>query len=411
MARKPRWHRPQSGRSPDGPIGVAVLAVLTCLLGGCDSGSFVPPPPPELQAGERPALRSFTPPPSADLLSPSLGGARSVELVLARHDADDADAHRAAARTQAGLERIKLRITMLGEQDVSAQQAELVREALARKPLALIIEPADPGDKRLAQAVSEAEAAGVPVIFLFRSVAAFDGQPPAPAAKATRIASSAASEPNAPAAEKSAGSAPVSVLAAPDFGPSAKQMVASAMRNVKNAGLDPRSGAIVFINTASDPFILDRAAAIRQALKDAGISAVDEVEFIYRPIPVQKIFAERLRGNPKAVMVFALDSLCLTSVRPLSNQPEFEKHPFVLAGYAMDDSAAPAVAAGQLAAMAEFSIIRMVRKAITTAAAVAAGKEVPPRIDVPIVVHDSPPNAGLPPSHAVHTEGIRKQSG
>ena len=71
-------------------------------------------------------------------------GASSVEMILDRRDSTEIEGLLAATRTQAGIDKVKLRTKILGDTESPARQVELVREAIARKPLALIVEPADP---------------------------------------------------------------------------------------------------------------------------------------------------------------------------------------------------------------------------------------------------------------------------
>jgi ABC-type sugar transport system substrate-binding protein len=383
--------------------GGALLAVISVLAvysnGGCDSASFAPPPPDEVEnAAGGPASILFTPPPSADVVAPPRAGARAIAIVLARHDLDDAEILKSAARAQAGYEKVKLDITMLGGDDLPAQQAGLVRDALARNPLTLILEPADKEDKRLAEAVLEAERARVPVLLLNRPLSAAVMQSQAsPSSSTTSSASpssSSAAHDSAKAQTASARKQPVFV-GAPSFGSAAEQLVESALRNAKNSGLDPKAGAILVINTVSDAFADDRTAALRRALEKAGIKAIEEVRFAYKENLADKIIAERRAANTKAALIFGLDSQCLPPIRQLMTKPEFEKHPFIVAGFVSDDRLIPFAQNGDFAALAEFDPNRLIRKAVTAAAALAQGKDVPQRIDIPILFHDSPPHSGV----------------
>ena len=57
---------------------------------------------------------------------------------------------------QAGIDKVKLRTTVWAIHDLPARQVELVREAIARNALALIVEPADPTDTHMAEALQKA---------------------------------------------------------------------------------------------------------------------------------------------------------------------------------------------------------------------------------------------------------------
>jgi ABC-type sugar transport system substrate-binding protein len=415
MPRFPQWSAEKSGEWLRGLAGMAILVLLTWPASGCDSASFAPPAPdePESALGSAPP-KFFTPPAPSDVLLPPRAGAKAIALVLARHDPDDAELLKAAARTQAGYDRVKLDITMLGDQDLPAQQAGLVHEALARNPLALILEPADKEDKRLAQAVSEAQRQGVPVLLLHRSLSAAPvGSQASGGDGATTSASpsQAAADHSAAAPRSAQTSKPPILVGVPSFGSSAKLLVESAIRNAKNGGLDPKRGAILVVNTVSDAFADDRTSAIREALQNAGIKSVDEVRFAYKADLAHKIFSERLKANAKAVMVFALDSQCLPPIRQITSQPEFVDRPLVVAGYVSDDKFVPFTKSGDIAALAEFTPMRLVRKAITTAAAAAQGKDVPQHIDLPVLFHDSPPGSGLFKNRGQTSGGPKRENG
>jgi len=386
-----------AGEWPRGLAGVAVL-VLIWAATGCDSASFAPPAPGEpdrVDLGASPKL--FTPPASSDALLPAPAGAKAIALILARHDPEDAEMLKSGARTQAGYDRVKLNITMLGDHDLPAQQAGLVQDALARSPLALILEPADTQDKHLAGAVAEAQRQGVPVLFLYRSLAPSRvGSQASAAGEPTALTSAlqeSAAKNAAPTHSASAPKPPI-LVSAPSFASSAEQLVESAMRNAKNGGLDPKRGAIVVVNTVSDAFASERTSAIREALKKAGITSVEEIRFAYTADRADKTLSARLKTNTKAVLVFSVDSQCLSAIRQMASQPELEERPFVVAGFVSDDLLAPYTQTGAIAAIAEFNSTRLIRKAITAAASITQGKEVPERIDMPVRFHDSPPRSG-----------------
>jgi ABC-type sugar transport system substrate-binding protein len=415
LLRLQKWSARESREWLRGLAGAAALVLLTWPASGCDSASFAPPPPDELQnaAGSVPPRFVSPPAPSDDLLAPR-AGARAIALVLARHDPDDAEILKSSARTQAGYDKVKLDITMLADQDLPSQQAGLVQQALARNPLALILEPADTEDKHLAQAVVEARRQGVPVFFLHRPVSALPADSQASAgggATTSTSPSRAAAEPSAAPPGGAHPSKPPVLVGSPAFQSSAKLLVESAIRNAKNAGLDPKRGAILVVNTVSDAFETDRTSAIREALRNAGIDSVEEVRFAYKAESAEKIVAERLKANTKAVMVFGLDSQCLPTIRQMTSKTEFEGRPFVMAGYVSDDRLVPFATHGEMAALAEFAPTRLVRKAITAAAAAAEGKDVPDHIDIPVLFHDSPPGSGVPKFRGQPPGGPQKSGG
>jgi ABC-type sugar transport system substrate-binding protein len=395
------------------PVVVFLLVAVWPAV-GCDSASFAPPPPDDLRVdGGGPQSKFFTPPPSSEILGPPRTGSRAVALVLARHELDDGDILRSSARIQAGYDKVRLDITMLASDDLPAQQAALVRDAVMRSPVALILEPADTEDKHLAQAVIEAQQAGVPVVFLNRSLstAAIEAATSAGAGATTEKTAKAVSSDHGESASRSPQAPkPPILVGAPSFNASAEQLVASAMRNAKNAKLDPKRGAILVINTISDAFASDRIAAIRRALENAGVNSkdIEEVRFAYKEDAANKLIADRLKANNKAVMVFGLDSQCLPPIRAFTSEPEFETHPFVVAGYVSDDRLIPFTQNGAFAALAGFNSTRLVRKAITVAASRAQGKDTPQNAELPVEVHDSPPSSGLPKHRSEPSDLPRK---
>ena len=96
-----------------------------------------------------------------------------------------------AARTQAGMDKIKLKSTVLGSKDRPAHQVDQVREAVARNPLALIVELVDVTDFHMAEIFQEARQSGIPVVLLYRPLA-----PSASSTAATKSTGKTAKPPN-----------------------------------------------------------------------------------------------------------------------------------------------------------------------------------------------------------------------
>jgi ABC-type sugar transport system substrate-binding protein len=373
-----------------------VTTTVSVASSGCGSGDFVPPPPPELQGalGGAPGttVESLSPSGTAPLPIASLG-VRSLELILSgRVDEEETEVEKSAARQQAGYDKARLRISVTGEspsdqgQSVATPtaQAFLVRQAVARHPQVLIVEPADPADADLARAVREARAAKVPVVLLGRPLSA-----------SSRSNAKPASPPLAPEI----------LVAPPPFADSAGQLVAAAIRNAKNAKLEPKGGALILVNTAADFLSPDRLAALRAALQAAGISSIEELRFAKETQDAHKLLVQRLRADSKPVLVFSIDSKGTAA----SNQTVAEivtERPFIQAGYTSEDTQARMVAVGEFAAQAVYAPSKLIRKGISTAVAVAQGRDVPPRVEVEVVMHVSPEKSAAPSMQAQ----MRKQS-
>ncbi len=257
------------------------------------------------------------------------GTVGSIEMICARgvQDLDEEQNMKSAARSQAGFDHARLRI--LPDEDPAASrtaaagaksQAQLVREATARKPHALIVEAEDTGDAELARAVDEARAAKVPVVLLGRPIAGMKGTGPAPA-----------------------------ILVRPHaFADSARQLVKLAMRNARNAKVNPEGGAILLIPTSGDSFVADRAAAVREALEEAKVSPVDEIPMPRNVDVGAQRLRKRLEADPKIAMVFAFDFTSITSSNTVASDI-VEKRPFIQAGYTSDDNLPRMALAGEFA--------------------------------------------------------------
>jgi len=390
-SRKPSTVR-KVGWCSAGAAGVVLVMASMTGFFGCDSGSFIPPPPDELRGGTGAPVSGTSSGPGPAGWETEPAAAKTLELILDRRDPDEEGYVSAAARIQGGLDMVKLKISLLGEHDLPARQVDLVREALARHPLALIVEPADPTDRRLAQVIDEAQGEGLPVVLLGRSLAGDQGASPNLASAKPATGNSPTQRgtgPGAATVPNPRSRKPLVVVKPPPFAPSAQQLVASAIRNAKNAHLAPQGGAILVINTIGDPFIQDRVVAIRSALEAKGIRTIQEVSFSKMSEDGSKLLTARLKADPKPVLVFSVDSLSSTAAKMAINGIVLAR-PFIAAGYAAEESFASSTQMGDFAAVAEFAPTRQVRTAINAAVALAQGRTVPSLIELPIVVHDSP---------------------
>ena len=377
---------------------LAVSALITAT--GCDSSStFLPPPPDGLRntaADESAASINVRVPPR---LENAVAGARSIEAIFDRHDPAEIEPMNAMARTQAGVDKVKLRTSFLSESDRPAHQVDLVREAVARNALALVIEPADPADKQLAEAVQSARDNGIPVVLLGRPLGATK---PSSAAKESAGSGTTAKPPASPT-DALTGPKPMVLVAPPAFADSARQLVASAIRNAKNAKLDPKGGAVIVSNPIADPFVSERVDAFRSALKDNGITAVLEMKSSKPAQEGGKVLIAKLKSNPKLVLVFAADSLSTSVVRQAMAQLIPDRL-FVVSAYPAEGTYADMTRVGDFAAVAGFVPNRLMRRAISSAASLALGHKLPERVEFPVEVYDSAADATTPKSPIYYRE-------
>jgi ABC-type sugar transport system substrate-binding protein len=382
---------------------LAALAVSVAIMAsGCDSSStFLPPPPDGLRGAAAEESASNINVPVPPRLENTVTGARSVELILDRREPLDSESVVTAARMQAGLDKVKIRPTFLEKKDLPARQVELAREAVARNALALVIEPADPTDRQLAELVQNARESGIPVVLIGRPLGAASSRAvasngPDKSAK-DPAASVTAAKPGASATLASTGVMPLVVVAPPSFTASARQLVASAIRNAKNAKLDPKGGALIMSKPAADSFINERIAAIRSALTENGITAIDEITSSSSTEAGGKLLIEKLRSNPKCKLVFAVDGQS-TSATKLAMADLIPERLFVVSAYPAEANYGDMIRVGDFAAVAGFVPTRMIRKAISTAVSLSQGHELPGRIEIPVEVYDSAAGATTPQS-------------
>lgn len=379
MIRRLRWSGVRVG------MLVVAAALSAAAGGGCGDGGFVEPPPSKLPeatgAGAKNAPVDLTKPTAEAYTIGST--VRSIEMICARGRAIEQDmAEKAAARSQAGVDHARIRI--LPDEDPEPKlptsaagsgsapkvktQAQLVREAVARKPEALIVDPEDPADAELAGAVQAARDAKIPVVVLGRPLSAI---------------------------KKDAGGAPLVLVAPEPFAESARRLVALAQRNARNAGLNPESGAILLIPPPGDVFLADRVAAVREALEVAKVSPVDELRVPEDMDEGAKKLKKVLDADHKLTLVFGVDQRSTAASNRLAGSTE-EKRPFVQAGYTADETVPRMASNGEFAAVGEYVPTRLTRKAISVAAALAQGRSVSNPVLMPILVRESPPTAGTP---------------
>lgn len=358
-------------------LGLARAAVLGLSMVGC-SGDFIPPPPStddSAEVGEAVPASSGTAVNVRSSVSPeSAGTVRRIDVIFAtRLDPYLTDLERIAARMQAGYEHARLHFfpdESQAEPIQSKGQAAIVRDSIAAKASAIIIDPDDPANKELAAALRDARAAKIPVIVLGHP---FAGE----------------TDP------KSSGAAPMILVAPQPFAESAKRLVELAIRNVKNSRLNPEGGALVLRSSPPDRLQDDRARAIRDALKEAGIDAIAEVALPFNTDIATDQLVQAFQQHPLATMAFFLDVYGVAA----SNNAAPKLRPkisYVQAGYVIEDNRIRMVNSGQYAGIAEYDPNHLIRKAVMVAAAAAHGKESKAKVVLSVPIAESPAGAGLP---------------
>jgi ABC-type sugar transport system substrate-binding protein len=319
-------------------------------------------------------------------------GARAIELIVGPLEAEHAEAVKAAARSQAGLEGVRIEVAVEGEKDNPGTTSALVRSAIARNPIALVLTLVHASDPDLARALADARGRGMPVVMIggaqsgLRSEEGKGGSPE-------------------PTGSQAAG--PLIHVLPESFATAAESLVAASINNATNAKLIPQAGAVLLINTASDPMVEERVQAFRGALKSAGITAIQEIRFAGDLKAAKSQLLEVLRSNPKPGIVLSTDHIGLTaSFQDITDLGD--ERPYVVAGFSHDDSGANMARAGEFAAVAIFAPERMLRKAISTAASAGRGVKIPDRVGVVIPVHVSPPGSTTAKTYKMRQPGAQR---
>ncbi len=264
----------------------------------------------------------------------------------------------------------------------------------------MILEPADTADRSLAEIVEKARQNGTPVVMLNRPLGEPGTSAETPKASGEAAAKNATAK-STPTVATFTGVKPLIVVAPPKFIDSARKLVATAIRNTKNSSLDPKGGAVLMISGAGDPFQRDRIAALHSALKESGITTVEEINFPGTADSGAKLLTAKLKANPKMAMVFAVDSQSTTASRQVMNELIPDRM-FVQAAYAAEGNYGDMTRLGDFAAVAGFIPTVLVRRAISTAVKLSQGMDMPSRVEVPVEVVESPEGSTTPQSPAFY---------
>jgi ABC-type sugar transport system substrate-binding protein len=340
-----------------------LLILATSLFAaGCDAFTFNPPRPPEL-------VTKTATPVGAGLNSSS---AKTVEVILMPRIEADVETLKSTTRLQAGIDKIRVQVTAPPVEAPASAQAELVRKVVERKPPALVIEaPKDPVPE-LIEAVAEARKAGIPVVAV--------GYP---------LGESKSSE------ASSSSARPIVLATHKDFKPSVRIVVADAMRCARNGEIAPDSGAVILVDETVDSLVRARADAIRDALKEAGVKKIEELPFARSIKAAKQKLIEYLKAHKETTMVFATDA---GGIAAADDATEILKkdHRYVIAGFSDNEAARNQVQMGEYAAIAVFSIDRLLRRGVNIASSLMRGVEVPDRVEIEVPAVESGEKAALP---------------
>lgn len=207
----------------------AALAALVTALGGCDGGSILPPPAPELNAvsgtgGQAPA-------------------ALSLALISAPRPTDEGSVWEQTARVESGLSRVIFSLIRPEPGDPPAAQAALIREAAARGTSALVVDAVD--DPGVVAALTDARDKGTSVVLIGRPVTDRDPARPLP-----RVTFAPLDEP-------------------------AREFLDALAADLRKAGLPADGHALIVLKSGAGPQATETAEFLTPALKSAGFTGVE----------------------------------------------------------------------------------------------------------------------------------------
>lgn len=318
------------------------VVLLTCgiagVLSGCDSASFVPPPPPELRTPDYAALEST---------------AKVIELVMPRDDTPERKVWAAVLRLEAGIAKAGFRSSALQPDDPPAREAELIRAAASRGATVLIVEPTDA--PAVAEALAQVQSQGTSVLLLGR-----------PLTVSGKVLPMVAPEP-------SAGSA--------------RKMVDAAVAAAKAAKCPDDGKALIVVPKPADMDTADERDALQTALKAAGVEHVETVEFDGTGDGAFKAISERLKADPKISIILTTSGDAYAAAGNAKDALKATR-PVIVAGFTEIDINVSAATLERGAAVVDRNVIKTVRKAFQLALALSRGETVPERTEIPPTVRE-----------------------
>jgi ABC-type sugar transport system substrate-binding protein len=354
--------------------------VLLALIGflsttGCDSDSFVPPPPAELSKGPDAALGGL----SGDRIDPaatasrsvsskstsrtaglrrtaSVGSARIIELLLARPADDDRNYLVQVLRREAGKARMVFRIVQpeSGASFSPEAIAKEIRAAVARGASGLIVEPLD--GPAIGDALHEAVSQGMAVLLLDRPVASAVGQ-----------------------------SIPfIRYGPLPDAG---RAIVQAALEAVSLFDRAEPDRIILLHHSSTDAYAGEQMSSLTDSLKAAGKS-FSLIEFQTDALQAVDLLKKSLAADPRLDLVLADDHAGMSGAQHVLTEWTDTGHPtFLVAGYLAYDIRTSTEMVRNATAYGDRSVEAFGLKTFQTVQSLLDGKPVGDRVDVPISIH------------------------
>jgi ABC-type sugar transport system substrate-binding protein len=322
-----------------------VLGCLAFVVPGCNSGSFLPPPPPELDAALAPREQ------------------RPVTIVSVIFAGPDKEYRRLIAHQamqEMGRAKASIRCEYLQPGDPAEVQAQAIRDAINRNSAAIVVEPVD--SPKVVQALSAARDKRVKVVLLDGTVTTPSDGKPFP-----RV---------------TFGS----------FKKAGRDIVQGARKEAARLKLDPKSPALLLIRAERDAHSSDRVESLKNALKDAEIPLDGTLEFGADIDEAKNQLKAMLSKHRVGYVLADEDHGMDIAYEVLAEQHKEGKPTYLTAGYISYDSGLNHFAVNNCAALVDRNLLGLSRKAIETAIALTKGKSVPETIEVPLPFIEAGPS-------------------
>ncbi len=323
--------RRERARRLAGGVGV----VLGMLVLGCDSS---PPGPPVVS--ER------------DEASPS--GPRVIALIEPARRSAQVGLWEQMAMMVAGDEKALMQVHRPESYAPLGRQAELVREAVDNGADALIVIPGEES-QNLAEALENVRDQGVSIVLLNREVEV-RGEP------LPLVTFTASSE-------------------------AARNLVEVMLQAARKADFPAEGPALILRRTNPDADRSERNEALRAALTEAGVTVLPDRTYSGDWESAIEALKAAYRDEPKPVMVFTEEDDGLLAASSLREDLTSEGNvPFILGGFAAQRRSFDQVDYGEAAGLVDLNLGEAARRAVTSVLALAQGKEIPARVEIPRTV-------------------------
>jgi ABC-type sugar transport system substrate-binding protein len=354
-----------------GAAAMAAMLAASVISAGCDSASFVPPPPPELNEPVRPGfVATYEGAGNAATSSVTVAekhagrGVRIVQLILARPPDADRVYFDVVLRRELAKVQIPLRLTQPEPRQRSSPEdlAGAIRAAVGRGVAGLVVEPSE--EAVVVDALYDAVGRGVAVLLLDRPVPARGGK-------------------SIPRVEYTAFA---------DVGRHVVAAVLEADRNLKPA----KAGRIVFLHHRSDDPYLERSFESLLGPCQAAGKPMEMLEFDGDAEQGMAVLRKSLESDPEIDILMADDALGVyVGFRIHVDWTESGRRGFLLAGYTPYDYRI-ATFLDRIYAIGDRSVESYASATSHAIRSLMDAKPVGDVVEVPVTFNQRPPEASPP---------------